>query len=596
MTKIKFNAEQLSAIQKNKGAYGVIAAAGSGKTAVLLGRIDNLIKKHKVFPHNILAVSFTNATAKELQSRLSKMGHTHVNVGTFHAICGQILRSEGVKINNMIQEWQVENCFKDIDPEVDVLDVTNFISYQKNHLRLQDDEFVEKESRYTVEELRKYFRAYENLKKKLHAYDFDDYLLLCLDIVKKNPGKYTYEYILVDEHQDSNAVQNLLLKEWCKSGNLFTLSDYRQSLYKFRGGDVKYSMYMDRYWEGAKTLSVHTNYRSPKNIIDKSNHFIRQYYGDYEHYVDSVAHNQSNGHIEVNSYPDRITEGKEVVDKIEQMISEGVPLKQIAVIYRMNAHADYVENELKRRKIDYDIANDGSFFKRREIAGILSFLRLVMDDEDNSAFEGAFRMRTYPLMYFSNAILRDIQINAKERDMSLFDSIMSVQYPQAWHRKNAQIFRNGINRLKTMYDDGASVEELIDAIVKTYKIKTFINDKYSNKEEREERRNSIDVLKSFAQDQGLEDFISYVYSNDGIGKKKAKENAVQLMSIHRSKGLEWDNVFVVGVEDGKFPDEKSDINEEARIMYVAVTRSKENLYISEIGRGNRFIREYGDVQ
>lgn len=594
LNRIKFNKEQQKAVDFHKGAAGVIASAGSGKTAVLLGRIDNLIKKHGVFEHNILAVSFTNATAKELKDKLTSMGHAHVNVGTFHAICGQILRKEGINISNMIQEWQIENCFKDIDPMVDVRDVMNFISFQKNHMRTANDDFVDKESYYDHAELRKFYKAYENLKKKLRAYDFDDYLLLCLDLVRKNKGKYTFEYILVDEHQDSNKVQNHLLEEWCQSGNIFTLSDFRQALYSFRGGDVEYSMYMDNYWKDAKTLNVHTNYRSPQNIVEKSNNFIRKYYKDYKHYTDAVADNKTDGSITTRSFSDRMQEAKYVVDEIEAQISMGVPLNEISVIYRVNAHGDYVENELKRRKIDYDIANNGSFFKRREIAGILSFLRLVMDTEDNSAFEGAFRMRTYPLMYFSNILLRNIQEYARDESVPMFEAIMSIKYPKVWQRKNAQIFRSGINRLQAMYDDGASVVTLINEIVKRYRIKTFIDDKYSSIDEREERLESIKVLKSFAEDMELEDFINYVYTNNNIGKKKAKDNSVKLMSVHRSKGLEFDNVFVVGVEDEKFPDIKSNIDEEARIFYVAVTRSKKNLWISEIGHENKFMKQYNE--
>lgn len=596
MTKIAFNKEQQQAVDFHKGAVSVVASAGSGKSSMLLGRVHKLITEHRVFEKDVLCISFTRNTADELASELKKIGHHHVEVGTFHAICGKILRQEGININNMIQEWQIENCFKGIDQLVDVKDVMNYISYQRNYLRGVNDEFVEKDSRYDIGELRKFYKAYEELKKRLRAYDFDDYLTLCLDVLRKNKGKYTYEYILVDEHQDSNLVQNLLLQEWCESGNIFAASDFRQALYSFRAGNVEYSMNFDNYWKDAQTLNVHTNYRSPKNIVEKSNHFIRQYYGNYEHYTDAVAHNQSDGHIEVNSYPDRIAEGKSVADKIEQLISKGTPLNDISVIYRVNSHADYVENELKRREIDHDIANDGSFFKRREIAGILSFLRLIMDEDDNSAFEGAFRMRTYPLMYFSNALLGDIQKHARDTGKSLFDSIMSVKYPKVWHRKNAQIFRSGINRLKNLYyDEGVTVERLIDEIVKIFRIKKFINEKYSNEDERKERENSISVLKNIVQDNNLEDFIMYVYTAGDIGKKKEKKDAVRLMSIHRSKGLEWDNVFVIGVEDEKFPDIKSSLDEEARIFYVACTRSKENLYISEIGRGNKFIEEYGEV-
>src|SRR5699024_5005488 len=366
------NKEQLEAIQKNKGAYSIIASAGSGKSFVLLSRIDNLIKKYNVAQRNILAISFTRNTAEELQSKLTNMGHPFVNVGTFHSICGKILREEGIDINpsNMIQEWQIDNCFKQIDKKADVKDIMGFIGYQKSHKRGVNDEFINKASQYSEQELREYYKAYEKLKKKLNRYDFDDYLLLCLEVVKKNPGKHTFEYILVDEYQDSNGIQNELLKHWCISGNLFTCGDFRQNIYGFNGSSNDYIMNMNKYWNNAETLNVYINYRSPQNIVEHANNFIKRYYKDYEHYKDAASNIQEDGHIQVDSRMYHDVEAVEVVDEIEKLISNGTKLNDIAVLYRNNAHADFVENELKRRKIDYDIANDSSFFKRREIAGI----------------------------------------------------------------------------------------------------------------------------------------------------------------------------------------------------------------------------------
>ena len=280
--------------------------------------------------------------------------------------------------------------------------------------------------------------------------------------------------------------------------------------------------------------------------------------------------------------------------KIEKLIDNGEKLNEIAVLYRNNKHADFVENELKRRGIEYDIANDSSFFKRREVAGILSFLRLVLDTDDDNAFEGVFRLRTYPLMYFSNAILNKMKNYANQEGVSLFDAMQEISYPQVWYRKNVRIFVNGIRQLQQMLDDDEHVVSIINQIVKTYKIEKMIKDKYRNKEEREERLESIDVLKSFVKNNDLEQFLKYVYSN--TEKKKSKDNAVRLMTIHRSKGLEFDNVFIVGVQDGEFPNERADILEEARLFYVAVTRSKKNLWVNEIGRDNRFVKEYGGTE
>lgn len=597
MSKIKLNEQQQQAVDKIDGAVSVLANPGSGKSLVLLDRIEKMVREHKIQEREILAITFTRDVANHMIKQLADKNLHFVNVGTFHSICGQILREEGISINpsNMIQEWQIDNCFKEIDKKADVKDIVSWISYQKNYMIGVDDKFVEKSSAYSNDELRVFYRAYEDMKKRYSKYDFDDYLLLCYNMLKKNPSKHTYGYILVDEHQDSNTVQNKLLELWVENNNIFAVSDPKQAIYSFRGGTTEYSMNFDRYWSNAKTITIDTNYRSAKNIIERSNNFIKKYYGEFEHYADSIPFKQENGHIQVDSRINREVEAVEVVDEIEKLIGKGTELKDITVLYRNNKHADFVENELKRREIEYDIANDSSFFKRREIAGILSFLRLIQDTEDNNAFEGAFRLRTHPLKYFSNQIFNNIQEHANMEGISLYDTMQEIEYPQTWHMSNVVAFRRSVNRLQDMFEDGESVITLINEIIKLFKIRELVKEKYSHIPEREERMNSLEVLKSFVKGNNLEQFITYVYSN--TEKKKKKENAVQLMTIHRSKGLEFDNVFLIGVEDGEFPSQRdgamNDIVEEARLFYVATTRSKKNLWISEIGKGNRFVVEYG---
>lgn len=594
MSNIKFNPQQEKAVDAySEGAYGVVAAAGSGKTAVILGRIDSLIDKYNVDEEDLLVISFTRNTADELKKRLSNEGYNFVNVGTFHSICMRILRQEGYNLNgyNLIKEWQTDNCLKNIDQKVDVNDVISYISYQKNYLRGYNDEFVQKDSTYTEDQLRAFYEEYETFKEDNDLYDFDDYLLLCLDVLKNNPSKYTFKYILVDEHQDSNMVQNLLLQEWCESGNIFVVGDVRQSIYGFRGGNINYFMNFEKDWNNVEIINLYKNYRSANNIVNQSNHFIKKYFKDYSHYVDAEANNKENGHISVKSFNSRDFESIEVVDKIAELIEDGVPLNEIAVLYRLNKHSNFVEAELKRREIEYDIANDSSFFKRLEVAGIISYMRLIHNVHDDNAFESIFKLRNHPLKFFSNKILNEIKEYAGQRNMSFYEAFISMPHNKQWQRTSVVKFEKDINMLRMQVDKDISVTKLIDNISKVFQMDTYINEKYTNQDEIDERLESINVLKSFVKGNNLEQFIAYVYSNQS--KKKAKKDAVRLMSIHKSKGLEFDNVFLVGVEDGQFPDDRSDINEESRLFYVATTRPRWNLYISEIGKGNRFIKEYG---
>lgn len=593
---MKFNEQQLKVINFHKGACAVISAAGSGKSSSLLHRIKTLVEIHNEKESDILAISFTRKTADELKNKLFKMGMYDVNVGTFHSICGKILAEEGSKINsqNLIKEWQVESCLKKIDNKVDTKDVMGFIGYQKNYLKSFNDNFVPKQSNYSEEELRIFFKAYEMFKKQQGLCDFDDYLVECYKLLKSNPGKYTFEFILVDEHQDSNLVQNMILKEWCKSGNICAFMDVRQSIYSFRAGNIEYAMNFEKDWKNAKTIHMETNYRSTKNIVEYANRFIKPYFSTYSHYSDAIPSNQDEGSIQLRKYDGREEEAIDIVDEIEQLISDGEKLSEIAVLYRLNSHSIYIENELRKRNIPYDITTEGSFFKRNEIMGIISFLRLLQNPHEDIAFENILKLRCNPLTFFSNKDFDEVRVSSGANNRSLYESFISYKFDKPWKNKNADIFEKNFNRLRIQNDKGISIRELIDNIIKTFKLQDYINDKYNSDEEREDRIKGMYALKKFVKGDDLDKFISYLDSNASM-KRKAVKNSVKLMSAHSSKGLEWDNVFLVGVENEKFPHVKSKESEEARLWYVAVTRARKNMLISQIGEDNKFICTYFDL-
>ena len=593
MKGLEFNKQQLEAINHFKGACAVIAGAGSGKSTVLLNRIKNLVEQHKILENKILTISFTRNTADELKEKLNKMGIMNTNVGTFHSVCAKILSNEGINItkNNIIKEWEIENLFKKIDKKADIKEIMSFISYQKNYLRSYKDEFILKNSDYTEYELREFYKAYENFKDNNDLYDLDDYLIKCYEILKRKQGKYTYDFVLVDEHQDSNLVQNLLLKEWCKSGNIFAVFDYRQAIYTFRGGNPEYCMNFSGEWNNAKIINLDENYRSKSNIVNRANGFIKRYYGDYEYYSDSIPNCKDKGNVETLTFNNKEDEGEKIANQIEVLLSKGVSPSEIAVLYRLNSHSSHVENELKKREIEYDITNNSSFFKRKEIDGIMSYLRLIRNPHDDNAFKNIFNFRNYPIQFFSGKILDEVTRFSGLNNLSLYESFITMKYKLSWQNNYVDIFKNNITRLKMQLDKGVDVCTLIDNVVKVFKINGFIEEKYSNDEDINDRKNSIQILKSFVKSDNLDKFISYVYNNIN-NKSKSKKEKVQLMTIHASKGLEFEYVFLIGVEDGKFPHDKSDIMDEARLFYVGVTRAKDNLYISQIYDGNRFVDEY----
>lgn len=587
---VQFNEQQLQAINFYKGACNVVASAGSGKSSVLLERIKTLVHKQGEIQHTILAVTFTSKTAKELKQKLKDMNLDRVNVGTFHAICMRIMIREGVNVRGrLVPEWMAEKWFKEIDPKADKKEILSFISYQKSYMRKPNDEFVYKNSNYSEMDLRTFYQVYEENKKKENLYDFDDYLLITLDILKKSKGKYAFEFVLVDEHQDSNLVQNLMLQELCLSGNIFAVGDGKQSIYSFRGGNVEYFMNFEQYWNNPTVINLFMNYRSTNNIVEFSNRFIRPYFKHYEHYVDAKANNKQDGIIKLITTTGEAEEAIKVVDNIENKLNKGDNPEQIAVLYRLNSQSMYIENELRRRGIDYEIANDSSFFKRKEVSAIINILKLISNPHDDMAFEQIFRFRAYPLKFFSNKAFNDIRRYSGKHNISLFEALCDIDFGKEWMNNNAGEFETIIYRLRLQNDKGVRLTDIVDNIIKSFDIRNYIEEKYTNSEESDERLKSLEVLKSFVKSNNLEQFLSFIHNE--INTKKGKKNVIKLMTVHASKGLEWDNVLLVGIQDGIFPHELSIESEEARLFYVAVTRSKENLYLYQVG-DNKFIRQY----
>ncbi|MEM5592785.1 ATP-dependent helicase [Niallia circulans] len=513
-----------------------------------------------------------------------------VNVGTFHGICKRILLDNEVLSydQKQIQEYQYKQAFSKIIDNPNLDDIMSYINYQKCYLKGENDTFVYKESGYTEEQLRVFYKKYEQIKKSLKLYDFNDLLIKTYELQKQL--KLTYEYVLVDEYQDSNLIQNKLLEQWCQSGNLFTVFDVKQSLYEWNGAVPSYCMEFEKHWKGAKVINLNTNYRSAKNIVEKANDFIKPYYQHYEHHKDSVAHKTNDGEITLDTFVDREEEGVCVANKIEQLIANGTEPRDIAVLYRNNKHAEYVESQLKRKGIEYEISNGASFFDRKEIAAVINILRLLVNPHDDMALDKLYEIRIYPLMYFSKVIYKNIKSHAGTHNLSYFESFCGFHKYDKYQKRNQAEFEKSIQQLRLQKDKGVSLKQLLNNIIKAFRLEKYIYDSSSNTEEAEDRLGSFNVLRGLAKSDDIDKLLSF--ASQGLDFKKKKKNAVKLMTLHGSKGLEFLNVFLIGVEDRAFPSEKATLLEEARLFYVGISRSIENLYLSQIGKENQFIKEY----
>lgn len=587
----KWNEKQLEAIKTTEGAVAVIAGAGSGKSSVLVERNKELIN-NGVNENDILNITFTNNSAKDLKSKCNKNGIDGVAIGTFHSICKRIMLCEGIDSSKQLIPYQIENEFKKINKKVNFKEVMSFIGFQKNYGIGINDDFVEKECAYSEYELRDYYIAYENLKKKYKCLDFEDWLVITRDILRNNPNKYTYKYILVDEHQDSNLIQNDLIQLLCPSGNVFAVFDYRQAIYQFRGGNPSYCMNFKKYFPQAKVINLNINYRSTNNTVTNANEFIKQYYGDYEFYEDSISNNKEDGIIKLLTNIDKIEESEKIVKSIQQDLKSGLKPNDIAILYRNNINSFETENMLKQNKIDYFIeATEGSFFNRKEISCLMCMLRLIDNPEDNMAYDTVFNTRVYPFTFISNDIRDKIRDISASKNISLFEASSIVKTQKSYQRQNLDKFNNVIYDLILQHKKGVKLNKLIENIINFIRLDEYIEEKYMG-DELEERKESINSFKSFIRDNTLESFLKFVYGSNK-SQKKCTKNDIRLMTIHKSKGLEFKKVYLIGIQNGKFPSTKcSDITEEARLMYVAVTRSKNDLVVSQIGSGNQFVEEY----
>lgn len=593
-----FNKAQIKAIlhgrkEEEKDEHlMIVSSAGSGKSTTLIAKVVKMVQDGK---RNIGTISFTRNTADDLTKKL-KLAKVNqfVEVGTFHSICGSILSREGYyTLSKRVKGYEIENKFKKIltsEKTIDMDDIMSFISFQKNNMIGVDDDFIDKESTYSQDQLRDCFRAYEELKEEQGAYDFDDYLLLGYKVLSENPGKYVYDYLLVDEAQDSNEIQWKIVDLLCPSGQITIFGDAQQSLYQFRG--AKPELFMDFYkTHKTEVVNMNINYRSNIEIVERSNHFIRQYYGDYKYYADAIANSTEHAEIELIATQMPELEAEAVVDKIQTLIGLGYKGNEIAVLFRNNVQSQYIENELRTRDIDYYIESDSGFFNRKEIDIIMCVLRMIDNHEDDSAYEKLFKYRVDPLTFLSNNVLHDVIKLSGERGISHLKASTLV-HAMPWQQQKLNQFNTAIHRLTLQHQNGYSLLQIIDNIIQALNMENYIKTQYPNVEEQKDRMTSLENLKKFVRSNTLDSFLKFVYEANTGNSKENGENKIQMMTIHKSKGLQWKAVFVVGLQTEKFPSSRAIIEEECNVFYVACTRPVERLYLSQIGRHNQFCEEY----
>ena len=588
------NKEQIEAVKHIDGPLLVLAGAGSGKTKVLTTRIAYLISLG-VSPDNILAITFTNKAAGEMKERISKLvgfSSKFMQISTFHSFGLKIVKENyeylGYDKNFVIFDADdtltiIKKILKDknLDP-----DKFNPRAIRSQISKLKNDLIDSKKySSFSLTEFEKVvlevYKKYESELIKNNSLDFDDLLILPIKLFEKRKDlllmyQERYKYILIDEYQDTNEAQYKLTKLLAsKYKNICCVGDADQAIYGFRGANYKNILNFESDYKNALVIKLEENYRSSKTILDAANSVIKNNKNRKSKNLysnlgigDKITYYRANSGLE---------EVKYVVNKIKELKDNLVSLSDIVVLYRTNAQSRVFEDGLMKAGIPYKIVGGLNFYSRMEIKNLLAYLRLICNSNDNVSLE---RIINVPRRGIGAKTISNLYDKSYLFNVSLYDAIDSGK---------ELVFKNMIEELKSIKDT-MSLVEFIDLVLdKSGLRKELVDEKTLEADIRLENLEEFkSVAKSFEDEMGvvsLDDFLLNVSLITDNNDFKEDNNAVSLMTIHAVKGLEFDYVFVVGLEEGLFPHQNSmfsedELEEERRLCYVAITRCKKKLYLS----------------
>ena len=613
----KLNNEQKKAATFKDGPCLVIAGAGSGKTKVLTTRIANLIE-NGVKPYNILAITFTNKAAGEMRERVNNIINAHdAFIGTFHSFGLKIIRENSALFNltsafTLIDTEDQTSIIKKIMKDINITDkmispafIKSKISFIKNNM-LSDSEIanflISENEKIAV----KIYYEYEKILKRNNTLDFDDLLKKPVELFNSNKEvleKYQdkFKYILIDEYQDTNEVQYKLVKLLSKKYlNLFVVGDPSQSIYAFRGANYQNILNFEKDFKGCTVIKLPQNYRSTQTILDAANEVIS--HNKQRKDLDLFSDLGQGVKIKyIRTFNDSM-ENKRVVDEIQKLYEEGYNRKDMAIFYRTNAQSRSIEDALVKANIPYKVFGSFYFYKRKEIKDLLAYLKLIANPSDDVSLE---RVINEPKRKIGDKTIENLREKARSLNISMFEAIDSGKELE---------FKNLILNLIEISKD-TSITGLIDKTLELSKMKeTYENDKSLESDIRLENLMEFrSVSETYEKETGnvnLSDFLMEVSLVSDAAEYSLDSDAVTLMTVHSAKGLEFKVVFIIGLEENIMPISKAlyddeELEEERRLMYVAITRAKEKLYLLNAGRrmlyGNmqmnppsRFISEISD--
>ena len=588
------NDMQKVAVETTEGPLLVLAGAGSGKTKVLTTRIAYLVEELGISPSNILAITFTNKAAKEMKERvvnmLGSVGY-HIQMSTFHSFGLFILKNHydklGYKNNFTILDSDdsltiIKKIIKDLGYDIKEYNpkaIRNKISGAKNEL-VDSYEYARIAATDFEEVVASVYQKYENKLLVSNSVDFDDLLTLPIMLFKSYPEilkhyQEKYKYILIDEYQDTNEAQYILTKMIsAKYQNICVVGDDSQSIYSWRGANYKNILNFEKDFKNAKTILLEQNYRSTKNILEAANDVIKN--NKMKKEKNLWTENDQGLKIKYHKALDEKDEAEYVTREIYKLMKEDIPASKIAVLYRTNAQSRNIEEVLLKENIPYKVVGSFYFYNRKEIKDLIAYLKLIYNTYDDASLE---RIINVPKRGIGLKTIENINEKAIINNCSLYDAIDSGKELE---------FKKLIEDLRDK-SDSCSLTELVELILE----KTGIKQELENEDsvEADIRLENLEefktITKNFEEKNGiisLADFLAEISLVSDIEEHKNNNDVITLMTVHSAKGLEFDYVFIIGLEEGIFPHNNSlfeteALEEERRLCYVAITRAKKGLYL-----------------
>ena len=604
------NPVQREAVQHTEGPLLLLSGAGSGKTRVITHRIAYLIRHHGVSPYNILAVTFTNKAAEEMRTRLENLiGQSQLWVATFHSTCAQILRRDihhlGYDRSFTIydtadQQTLVKELIKTLQLSLNNPGpVLGEISRAKSDF-VSPTEYASKAIGFFEESVAKIYPMYQDYLRQNNSLDFDDLIKLTVELFEANPNVLEYyqeklQYILVDEYQDTNRGQYLLVHALAQNHqNICVVGDDDQSIYSWRGADINNILDFEKDYRGTKVLRLEQNYRSTKNILEAAYHVIRNNQKRKEKQI--WTDNQTGSAITLHEATDDIREADYVLRQIREWRSRRRKYGECVIFYRINAQSRTFEDALRGANIPYQIVGGIRFYERLEVKDIMAYMRVIVNPADTVSIK---RIINTPRRGIGVATVQKIEDFAYEEGIPLFAAIQHVDEVSTLNngaKNKVRAFAELIASFNPHDPPARTAEDLLD---RTGYLQVLRSEGTIEAQTREENLGELIAAVTEYEESETEPtlwaFLERITLASDIDNMEDKSDVVTMMTLHSAKGLEFPIVFMVGIEEGLLPHQRSynseaELEEERRLCYVGLTRAQEHVYLTH-ARSRRLYRD-----